>query len=89
MLNFEEKFPTSILRHPIAEVLNQISDVLWDLNGISHRDSTGVLQRTVEIIIYFDEQGRHRIATAKIIQWVRNNGLQYSVMSNTDERDPT
>ena len=81
MLNFEEKFPTSILLHPIAEVLNEISDVLWDLKGISHRDSTGVVQRTVEIIVYFDEEaGRHEQATAKIIEWVKANGLKFYLL---------
>jgi hypothetical protein len=85
MLNFEEKFPSSVLRHPLAGVLNDLdSQVIWDLNGISHADSSGVLQRTVEIIIYHNESGRHADATKTVIEWVKRLGLRHYVLSAVD-----
>jgi hypothetical protein len=48
---------------------------------LQHRDSTGVVQRTVEIIVYSDEKaGRHEQALAKIIEWVKANGLKFYLL---------
>jgi hypothetical protein len=85
MLNFEEKFPSALLRHPIAGVLNDLdSRVLWDVNAMSHADSSGVVQRTIEIIIYHGESGRHAEATKTIIEWVKRLGLRHYVLSAVD-----
>jgi hypothetical protein len=84
MLDFATEFPASILKHPLAAVLNQINDVCWDLNVVSHGDSSrGGIHRTVEITIYHDDEGRgrHNEAKARIIAWIKERKLNYYSMS--------
>jgi len=84
MLHFDTDFPESILKHPLAAVLNEIDEVFWDLNVVSHRDSSrGGIHRTLEIIIYQDDEGRgrHNAAKAHIIDWIKQNKLNYYSMS--------
>jgi hypothetical protein len=84
MLDFESEFPESILKHPLVEVLNEINDVCWDINVISHGSSSrGGIHRTVEIIIYHDDEGRgcHNEAKRRIIDWIKQHKLNYYSLS--------
>ena len=84
MVDFESKFRESILKHPLARVLNEIDDVCWDLNVVSHGSSSrDGIHRTVEIIIYHDDDGvgRQDAAKARIIDWIKQNKLNYYSMS--------
>jgi hypothetical protein len=65
-------------------VLNEIDDVCWDLNVVSHGDSwRGGIHPTVELIIYHDDEGlgRHDAAKARIIDWIKQNRLNCYSMS--------
>ncbi len=84
MVDFESQFPESILKHPLGAVLNEINDVYWDLNVVSHGDSSrGGIHRMVELVIYHDDEGlgRHDAAKARIIDWIKQNDLHYYSMS--------
>jgi len=84
MVDFDSKFPESILKHPLAAVLNEINDVCWDINCISHGSSSrGGIHRTIEMVIYHDDggHGRHDAAKARIIDWIKQNKLNYYSMS--------
>jgi hypothetical protein len=83
MLDFDSEFPESILKHPLVAVLNEINDVYWDINVVSHGSSSrGGIHRTVEIIIYHDDDGdRHKEAKVHIINWIKQNKLKYYSLS--------
>jgi len=89
IVNFEEKFPVSILKHPIAEVLNEISDVFWDMNAVSSQDDDGAFRRTVEIILYADSDGRDKRALQKINRWIAQNHVSSKTVSpDVEEKAP-
>jgi hypothetical protein len=84
MLFFESEFPASMLKSPLAEALNQISDVHWDMTAISHSKSENIVQRTAQIIIYEDDAGKHDTAIAVLANWAQQTGIVYTVLSAKD-----
>jgi hypothetical protein len=81
MFFFETEFPDSMLRSPLAGVLNQISDVHWDLNAISHSKTGNIVQRTAQLIIYEDDAGKHDAAIVMLADWAKRTGIAYTVLS--------
>jgi hypothetical protein len=87
MFNVTDEYPKLEVML-FAEMLNRLwaLDVVWDLTIMSHghgRKGHNV-DRAVEVVIYRNEQGKHRDATTTLTMWLKSNHLEYRLLSDVD-----